>query len=98
MIIAFWMTIYDCVMKLVTQVAFQLDHQSLRQVDELAAAESSSRAHILRTAVRELLMTRRDASIDAQLTAGYGVLPPGPQEDAWAELSLDGLRAADLDW
>ncbi len=85
-------------MREVTQIAFQLDDQSLRQIDELAAAESSSRAHILRTAVRELLMTRRDTTIDAQLIAGYGVLPPGPEEDAWAELSLEGLRAADLDW
>jgi len=76
----------------------ELDDQSLRQIDELAAAESSSRAHILRTAVRDLLMTRRDTTIDAQLAAGYGVQPPGPEEDAWAETSLDGLRAADLDW
>jgi predicted transcriptional regulator len=85
-------------MREVTQIAFQLDDQSLRQIDELAAAESSSRAHILRTAVRELLMTRRDTTIDAQLAAGYGVLPPGPEEEAWAATSLDGLRVADLDW
>lgn len=85
-------------MREVTQVAFQLDDQSLRQIDELAAAESSSRAHILRIAVRELLMTRRDATIDAQLAAGYGELPPGPEDDAWAESSIDGLRAAELDW
>lgn len=79
-------------------MAFQLDRRSLRQVDELAAAESSSRAHILRIAVHEMLMTRRDAMIDAQLAAGYGELPPDPEAEAWAASSLDGLRAADLDW
>ena len=82
----------------VTQVAFQLDNESLRRIDELAATESSSRAAILRAAVRELLRTRREAAIDAQLAAGYAADPPGLEEQAFGELSIEGLRAADLDW
>ena len=89
---------YDFLMGDVTQVAFQIDKESLREIDEIAAAASSSRAHVLRTAVRGLLMARRDVRIDAQLVAGYAALPPGPEIDAWAESSVDGLRAADLDW
>jgi len=82
----------------VTQVAFQLDNESLRLIDERAAAESSSRAHVLRTAVRELLHRSREAAIDAQLAAGYEAHPPGAEDAAWAEASVAGLRAADLDW
>ena len=85
-------------MATVTQVAFQLDNESLRLIDELAAASSSSRAEVLRGAVRELLRQQREAAIDEQLAAGYAAKPPGPEGRAWAELSLEGLRAADLDW
>lgn len=82
----------------VTQVAFQLDDESLLRLDELAAGASSSRAEILRIAVREMLARHREAAIDAQLAAGYDAKPPGPEVDAWAELSIEGLAAADLDW
>jgi len=85
-------------MSKVTQVAFQLDNESLRRIDELAAADSSSRAEVLRGAVRGLLSRHREAAIDDQLAAGYAATPPGPEETAWAELSVDGARAADLDW
>jgi len=89
---------YGKSMVAVTQIAFQLDDESLRQLDELAAAQSSSRAHVLRTAVHELLVAHREAAIDAQLAAGYGAQPPSVEDEAWAQSSLDGLRAADLDW
>jgi predicted transcriptional regulator len=82
----------------VTQVAFQLDDDSLRELDLLAASESCSRAQVLRGAVRELLSRQRQATIDAQLAAGYGSRPPEAEADAWAELSIEALRAADLDW
>ncbi len=82
----------------VTQIAFQLDNESLREVDAVAAAASSSRAAVLRTAIHELLRGRREAAIDAQLAAGYGAQPPEPEFDAWAELSIEGLRDADLEW
>lgn len=85
-------------MAAVTQVAFQLDNESLQRIDELATARSSSRAEVLRGAVRELLRRQREAAIDEQLADGYAATPPGPEERAWAELSLEGLRAADLDW
>ncbi|MGI8728886.1 MAG: ribbon-helix-helix protein, CopG family [Solirubrobacteraceae bacterium] len=81
-----------------TQVAFQIDDRSLRGIDELAAGQASSRAAVLRTAVHELLAAQREASIDAQLAAGYGAQPPGAEDEAWTESSLEGLRAADLDW
>jgi hypothetical protein len=82
----------------VIQVAFQLDVESLRLLDELAARQASSRAEVLRTAVGELLRRHREADIDARLAAGYAIDPPGPEEAAWAEISVEGLRATDLDW
>ena len=85
-------------MSTVTQVAFQLDNESIRRVDALAAARSCSRAEVLRGAVRELLRQAHEAAIAEQLAAGYAATPPGPDERAWADLSLEGLRAADLDW
>ncbi len=90
--------LYGSFMANATQVAFQLDNESLRRVDALAATMSRSRAHVLRMAVHELLRAHREAAIDAQLAAGYGAQPPGPELDAWAELSVEGLRDADLDW
>ena len=82
----------------VTQIAFQIDNESLRELDRLAASEFSSRADAVRTAVHQLLRQRREAAIDAQLEAGYAAVPPGPEEAAWAELSIEGLRTAELDW
>lgn len=82
-----------------TQVAFQIDDERLAEIDALvAAAEFKSRAEALRAAVAELLARRREARIDAQLAAGYAVVPPGPEDDVWAEASRDGLRAANLEW
>ncbi len=82
----------------VTQVAFQIDNDTLREIDSLVAREFRSRADVLRTAVHELLARRREAEIDADLAAGYGVQPPGREDEAWAELSVEGLEAARLDW
>lgn len=82
----------------VTQVAFQLDNSSLAALDALAAAGGRSRAEVLRVAVRELLARTREEQIDAQLAAGYGQQPPTAAEDDLADVSLDGLRAASLDW
>lgn len=81
-----------------TQIAFQLDDESLRRIDELAAAESRSRAEVLRAAVHDLLTRRREEAIDAQLAAGYAARPPDPEQAAWADSSVDGLRTAELDW
>jgi predicted transcriptional regulator len=69
-------------------VAFQLDDESLRLIDALVAAESSSRAAILRVAVQMVLHQRREAAIDEQLGATYAAEPPAPQEEAVAELSV----------
>lgn len=86
-------------MSVVTQVAFQIDNERLRAIDALVERrEFRSRAEVLRTAVREFLARRRDAEIDVQLAAGYGVQPPGVEDEAWAEVSIEGLEAADLDW
>lgn len=85
-------------MSKVTQVAFQIDNEILSKIDVLVPGEFRSRADVLRTAVRELLARRHEAEIDAELAAGYGVQPPAHEDDAWADLSVDGLRAADLDW
>jgi Arc/MetJ-type ribon-helix-helix transcriptional regulator len=82
----------------VTQVAFQIDNETLRLVDALVSSEFRSRAEALRTAVHEMLARRREAKIDAELAAGYGVQPPAREDEAWADLSVEGLQAADLDW
>ncbi|MGH3824837.1 MAG: CopG family transcriptional regulator [Pseudonocardiaceae bacterium] len=81
-----------------TQIAFQLDNESLAAVDALAAQESQSRAELLRRAVREFLTRRSEEEIEAQLAAGYGHPPPGSEADELAELSVEGLRAGHLDW
>ncbi len=85
-------------MSKVTQVAFQIDNETLSKVDALVSGEFRSRAEVLRTAVREMLARRHEAEIDAELAAGYGAQPPAHEDDAWAELSVEGLQAADLDW
>jgi predicted transcriptional regulator len=90
--------LYDRVMSSVTQVAFQLDDQSLATLDELAKASAQSRAEVLRSAVREFLNRRREEQIDAQIAAAYADLPAGAEQDASAAASRAGLEAADLDW
>lgn len=90
--------VYGFAMGNVTQIAFQIDNESLLRVDALAAARSSSRAEVLRTAVEKLLSAEREAEIDARLAAGYDIRPPSDEEDGWADASLDGLEVSDLDW
>lgn len=83
----------------VTQVAFQVDNERLAEIDRLVQdKEFRSRAEALRAAVAEFLAHRRETWIDAQLDAGYRAHPPGAEETAWANISVEGLRAADLDW
>lgn len=92
-------TLYDDVMSPVTQVAFQIDGDRLAALDGLVAEhEFRSRAEALRTAVDEFLRRRREARIDAELEAGYQATPAGADETGWADVSIDGLQAADLDW
>lgn len=82
-----------------TQVAFQMDNQRLAAIDDLVARHVyRSRAEALRAAVTEFVARRREAQIDAQLAAGYGLRPPGAEEDAWADASAAGLASADLEW
>jgi len=85
-------------MSKVTQVAFQIDNETLRDIDALVSGEFRSRAEVLRAAVSEMLARRREVEIDAELATGYGVAPPAREDEAWADLSLEGLKAADLDW
>lgn len=82
----------------VKQIAFQLDVASLAAIDALTPQEFTSRAEVLREAVHAWLARRRDEAIDAALATGYGLAPPGAEEETWAERSLEGLKAADLDW
>lgn len=89
---------YYIVMSDVTQIAFQIDNESLAVLDEVAEHEAQPRAQVLRTAVREFLMRKREEEIEARLIAGYADHPPGAEEDAFAEVSVEGLQAARLDW
>jgi Arc/MetJ-type ribon-helix-helix transcriptional regulator len=90
--------LYDDLMQKVKQVAFQIDTESLAAIDALTPGEFSSRAEVLRVAVRDWLARRRADAIDGALTKGYGVSPPGEEEDSWADRSLEGLEASRLDW
>jgi len=92
------MCVYCFAMGNVTQVAFQLDNDSLAAVDALAEHVATSRAEVLRIAVRELLARRREALIDEQLASGYGVTALGDEQVLQADRSVEGLSAADLDW
>lgn len=80
------------------QVAFVLPASLVAEIDGLVPGEYRSRADALRHAVVALLEHRRQAAIDAALEQGYDAVPPGDPEAAWAELSLEGLAGADLDW
>ena len=91
--------LYGSSMSEATQVAFQIDNRRLAEIDELVTdQEFRSRAEALRAAVGEFLARRREARIDAQLEAGYAAVPQGAEEAAWAAISVEGLRAADLEW
>lgn len=85
-------------MPTVTQVAFQLDRESLAGLDRLASSSSRSRAEVLRVAVHEFLIREREEQIDAQIEAAYAATPQGPEDDAAARASVQGLRGSDLDW
>ncbi len=80
------------------QIAIQIEDEMVAELDRLARDEHRSRAEVVRVAVGEWLARQREAATDAALVRGYDDLPPGDDEQAWAELSVDGLRAADLDW
>lgn len=82
----------------VTQIGFQLDDESLAELDALASREAHSRAEVLREAVRRFLAQRREEDIDARLAAGYRDVPPGLIENELAEVSVQGLRNSHLDW
>jgi Arc/MetJ-type ribon-helix-helix transcriptional regulator len=81
-----------------TQVAFQLDDESLAKIDALVTTQYRSRAEVIRIAVHDWLARKHSEQVDAALARGYEVAPTGAEEDAWAELSVQGLRAGDLDW
>jgi Arc/MetJ-type ribon-helix-helix transcriptional regulator len=91
-------TLYDEVMGNVKQVAFQIDTESLAAIDALTPSEFSSRAEVIRVAIQDWLARRREEAVDAALAKGYGIAPPGAEEDSWADRSLEGLEASSLDW
>lgn len=80
------------------QVAFMLPAEVLEEVDGLIPGQYRSRADVLRRAVEGFLDARRRMAIDAALERGYQAVPEGQPEAAWAELSVEGLAGADLDW
>lgn len=90
--------LYDGLMGGVTQVAFQIDDRSLTALDALVAERYRSRAEVIRLAVQEWLARAREQQVDAALARGYEAEPAGDEERSWAELSVEGLRAGDLDW
>lgn len=85
-------------MSKVKQIALQIDTESLAAIDALTPSEYPSRAEVIRVAVHDWLARRRAEAVDDALAKGYGVLPQGQEEDVWAERSLEGLEASQLDW
>ena len=45
-----------------------------------------------------LIRVRAIRNRSVALARGYEVTPTGAEEDAWAELSVQGLKAGELDW
>lgn len=90
--------LYDLPMGKSIQIAFMLPAALVDEIDELVPGEYRSRADALRHAVAALLEQRRRASIDAALERGYDAAPQAAPEAQWADLSLEGLAGADLDW
>lgn len=82
----------------VKQIAFQIDNESLREIDALTPSEFPSRAEVIRVAVHDWLARRRAEAVDAALAKGYGVSPQGVEEDLWANRSLEGFEASNLEW
>lgn len=80
------------------QIAFQVDDETLNAIDDIAAHDAVSRAEVLRAAVRGLLARRRQDDIDRRLAAGYTAVPHSSEERKLADVSVDGLRAGELDW
>jgi len=89
---------YDFPMGKSKQVAFQIDIDSLNAIDALKGGEFSSRAEIIRTAVEDWLARRRAKLLDEALAKGYRASPQTDETNAWADLSLEGLENAKLDW
>src|SRR5262249_55860424 len=79
---------YDFSMGKTTQVAFQIDDESLAEIDALVTSQYRSRAEVIRVALHDWLARRRSEQVDAALARGYEVTPIGPDEDVWAELSV----------
>ncbi|MGI8426645.1 MAG: hypothetical protein ACR2FO_05640 [Actinomycetota bacterium] len=82
----------------VKQVAFQIDIDALNEIDALKGEDFSSRAEVIRVAVDDWLARRRAKGVDEALAKGYRDAPPTAEENTWADLSLEGLEDAKLDW
>jgi len=82
----------------VKQVAFQIDIDTLNSIDALKGAEFSSRAEVIRVAVDDWLARRRSKDVDQALAKGYRANPQPEEEFVWADLSVEGLEDAKLDW
>jgi len=80
------------------RIGFQIGNDAIAEIDQVVSGRYRSRAEVVRIAVHEWLARRRAQQVDAELERGYGVSPTGDEEDEWAELSIEGLRAAKLDW
>jgi Arc/MetJ-type ribon-helix-helix transcriptional regulator len=81
-----------------TQVAFQLPDEHLAAIDAMVPDEYASRAEAIRAAVAQWLRQIEEKRIDAALAAGYAVVPLGEEESAWAEISVEALDMAGLEW
>gem|GEM_PF-6917905 len=90
--------VYDGLMEKVKQIAFQIDIDALREIDAFKGREFGSRAEVIRAAVHEWLARRRNEEVDKALAKGYDAVPQADEEQVWADISLEGLQDAKLDW
>ena len=58
------------------EVLVQLDDELVTQLDQIAAARSTSRSELLRRGARAVIEAEDEAAADAELIAAYRRLPP----------------------
>lgn len=90
--------LYDKSMKNVKQIAFQIDNDELDDLDSHVGDEFRSRAAVIRAAVHEWLKQKRREKVDLLYAQEYARAPETPDEAAFADVSVEALESADLDW
>lgn len=79
------------------QTIVQLSDELVTQLDELAAAEGTSRSAVIRTAIVDHLAALRSADVGRRIVDGYRAHPQATP-DAWGAPDSSGTSAATELW